>query len=90
LTTLRPETLQAIAARLRGEQTRGAKGNKLPSGKPLTVRLVLDLGAASPLFQRGYLSRMTFVAEIAKQGGVVYRKRGMPRAQALLVFRAKT
>jgi type VI secretion system protein ImpL len=39
---------------------------KLPSGKPLTVRLDLDLGAAPPLFQRGYLSRMTCVAEIAR------------------------
>lgn len=39
---------------------------KLPSGKPLTVRLDLDLGAAPPLFQRGYLSRMTCVQEIAK------------------------
>jgi hypothetical protein len=38
----------------------------LGSGKPLTVRLDLDLGAAPPLFQRGYLSRMTCVAEIAK------------------------
>jgi hypothetical protein len=39
---------------------------KLPSGKPLTVRLDLDLGAAPPLFQRGYLSRMTCVQEIAR------------------------
>ena len=39
---------------------------KLPSGKPLTVRFDLDLGTAPPLFQRGYLSRMTCVAEIAK------------------------
>ncbi len=39
---------------------------KLPSGRPLTVRLDLDLGAAPPLFQRGYLSRMTCIAEIAK------------------------
>jgi len=38
----------------------------LGSGKPLTVRLDLDLGAAPPLFQRGYLSRMTCVAEIAR------------------------
>jgi hypothetical protein len=38
----------------------------LGRGKPLTVRLDLDLGAAPPLFQRGYLSRMTCVAEIAK------------------------
>ena len=35
----------------------------LPSGKPLTVRLDLDLGAAPPVFQRGYLSRMTCVAD---------------------------
>src|ERR1017187_109556 len=39
---------------------------RLPSGKPLTVQLDLDLGAAPPLFQRGYLSRMTCVAEIAR------------------------
>jgi type VI secretion system protein ImpL len=39
---------------------------KLPSGRPLTVRLDLDLGTAPPIFQRGYLSRMTCVADIAK------------------------
>ena len=39
---------------------------KLPSGRPLTVRIDLDLGAAPPLFQRGYLSRMTCVQEIAR------------------------
>jgi type VI secretion system protein ImpL len=39
---------------------------KLPSGRPLTVRLDLDLGAAPPLFQRGYLSRMTCIQEIAR------------------------
>src|ERR1035438_9339970 len=39
---------------------------RLPSGKPLTVPLDVDLGAAPPLFQRGYLSRMTCVAEIAR------------------------
>jgi hypothetical protein len=38
----------------------------LPSGKPLTVRLDLDLGAAPPLFQRGYLARLTCVQDIAK------------------------
>ena len=40
---------------------------KLPSGKPLTVRLELDLGAAPPLFQRGYLSRMTCIQDIASK-----------------------
>jgi hypothetical protein len=30
------------------------------------VRLDLDLGAAPPLFQRGYLSRLTCVQEIAR------------------------
>ena len=35
----------------------------LGSGKPLTVRLDLD---APPLFQRGYLSRMACVQEIAR------------------------
>jgi type VI secretion system protein ImpL len=38
----------------------------LPSGKPLTVRLDLDLGAAPPLFQRGYLARLTCVQDIAR------------------------
>jgi len=30
------------------------------------VRLDLDLGAAPPLFQRGYLARMTCVADVAR------------------------
>jgi type VI protein secretion system component VasK len=38
----------------------------LGSGKPLTVRVALDLGTAPPLFQRGYLSRMTCVADVAR------------------------
>jgi type VI protein secretion system component VasK len=38
----------------------------LGSGKPLTVRIDLDLGAAPPLFQRGYLSRMGCISDIAK------------------------
>jgi type VI secretion system protein ImpL len=38
----------------------------LGSGKPLTVRLDLDLAAAPPLFQRGYLARMTCIADVAK------------------------
>jgi type VI secretion system protein ImpL len=44
----------------------GSEPVKLPSGQPLTVRLDLDLGAAPPVFQRGYLSRMTCVQDIAK------------------------
>jgi type VI secretion system protein ImpL len=38
----------------------------LPSGRPLTVRVDLDLGTTPPVFQRGYLSRMTCVQEIAR------------------------
>ncbi len=38
----------------------------LPSGKPLTVRVDLDLGATPPLFQRGYLARMACVQDIAR------------------------
>jgi len=38
----------------------------LPNGKPLTVRFNLDLGGAPPVFQRGYLSRMVCVAEVAR------------------------
>jgi type VI secretion system protein ImpL len=45
---------------------KGADAVMLPSGRPLTVRLDLDLGSAPPLFQRGYLSRMTCVQDIAK------------------------
>ena len=38
---------------------------RLPNGKPLTVRFTLDMGAAPPIFQRGYFSRMACVAEVA-------------------------
>jgi type VI secretion system protein ImpL len=38
----------------------------LGTGKPLTVRLDLDMGSVPPLFQRGYLSRMACVSEVAK------------------------
>ena len=37
----------------------------LPNGKPLTVRFTLDMGSAPPIFQKGYLSRMACVAEVA-------------------------
>ena len=38
----------------------------LPSGKPLTVRFDLEMGGAPPVFQRGYLSRLACVAEVAR------------------------
>lgn len=49
-----------------GSSGKGAQSIMLASGRPLTLRLSLDLGAAPPLFQKGYLSRMTCVADIAK------------------------
>lgn len=39
----------------------------LPSGKPLTVRFELDMGATPPVFQKGYFARMACVADVAKQ-----------------------
>ena len=39
---------------------------KTPSGKPLTVRLQLDMGGQPPVFQKGYFSRMGCVADVAK------------------------
>jgi type VI secretion system protein ImpL len=45
---------------------KGSDAIMLPSGKPLTVRLSLDMGGAPALFQRGYLNHMTCVADIAK------------------------
>jgi len=38
----------------------------LPSGKPLTVRFELDMGAIPQVFQKGYFARMACVAEVAK------------------------
>jgi hypothetical protein len=35
------------------------------NGKPLTVRFTLDMAGAPPIFQRGYLSRTSCVAEAA-------------------------
>jgi type VI protein secretion system component VasK len=37
----------------------------LPGGKPLTVRFDLDMAGAPPVFQRGYFSRMSCVADVA-------------------------
>ena len=38
----------------------------LPSGKALTVRFELDMLGAPPVFQKGYLSKLTCVANVAK------------------------
>lgn len=38
----------------------------LPNGKPLTVRFQLDMGGAPPVFQKGYLSKLACVADVAK------------------------
>jgi len=38
----------------------------LPSGKPLTVHFELDMGASPPVFQRGYFTRLSCVAEVAR------------------------
>jgi len=39
---------------------------KLPSGTPLTVHFELDMGAAPPLFQAGFFSRLACVADVAR------------------------
>ncbi len=44
----------------------GKKAMTLPSGKPLTVRFELNMGGAPPVFEKGYLSHMGCVAEVAK------------------------
>jgi type VI secretion system protein ImpL len=44
----------------------GDQPAQLPNGKPLTVRFDLDMGASPPVFQRGYLSGLSCVADVAK------------------------
>jgi type VI secretion system protein ImpL len=44
----------------------GKKPMTLPSGKPLTVRFELNMGSAPPVFEKGYLSRLGCVAEVAR------------------------
>ena len=39
---------------------------KTPSGKPLTVRLLLDMAGQPPVFQKGYFSRLSCVSDVAK------------------------
>jgi len=38
----------------------------LPSGRPLTVRFELNMGGLPPVFEKGYLSRIGCVAEVAR------------------------
>jgi type VI secretion system protein ImpL len=44
----------------------GKNAMTLPSGKPLTVRFELNMGSAPPVFQKGYLSHLGCVADIAR------------------------
>jgi type VI secretion system protein ImpL len=44
----------------------GKKPMTLPSGRPLTVRFELNMNGAPPVFEKGYLSRMGCVADVAK------------------------
>lgn len=46
----------------------GKAGNPslLPNGKPLTVRLELEMPNAPPVFQKGFFSRLACVSEVAK------------------------
>jgi type VI secretion system protein ImpL len=38
----------------------------LPGGKPLTVRFDLDMAGAPPIFQKGWLGRLSCVSEVAR------------------------
>lgn len=44
----------------------GKNAMTLPSGRPLTVRFELNMGSAPPVFQKGYLSRLGCVADVAR------------------------
>ncbi|MEO8595732.1 MAG: ImcF-related family protein [Candidatus Solibacter sp.] len=63
------QSTQQASGQLLEWVTSSGKGSQpvmLPSGRPLTVRFDLDLGAMPPIFQRGYLSRMSCIQEIAR------------------------
>ena len=63
------QSTQQASGQLLEWVTSSGKGSQpimLPSGRPLTVRFDLDLGQLPPIFQRGYLSRMTCIQDIAK------------------------
>ena len=44
----------------------GKEEVKLESGNPLTVRFELDMAGGPPVFQKGWLSRLACVSEVAK------------------------
>ncbi len=44
----------------------GDQPAQLPNGKPLTVRFDLDMGNSPPVFQKGYLSSIGCVANVAR------------------------
>jgi type VI secretion system protein ImpL len=44
----------------------GKNAMTLPSGKPLTVRFELNMGAAPPVFEKGYLSHLGCAADVAR------------------------
>ena len=44
----------------------GDQPAQLPNGKPLTVRFDLDMGTSPPVFQKGYFSSLSCVADVAK------------------------
>jgi type VI secretion system protein ImpL len=63
------QSTQQTSGQLLEWVTSSGKGSQpvmLPSGRPLTVRFDLDLGQLPPIFQRGYLSRMACIQEIAR------------------------
>ena len=45
---------------------KAGKPSLLPNGKPLTVRLELDMPNAPPVFQKGFFSHLACVSEVAK------------------------
>ncbi|HML16319.1 MAG TPA: ImcF-related family protein [Bryobacteraceae bacterium] len=44
----------------------GTQVTKLPDGRPMTERIELNMGASPPVFQRGYFSSLTCVADVAR------------------------
>ncbi len=44
----------------------GRDAVKLPNGNPLTVRFELDMAGGPAIFQKGFLSRLSCVSEVAR------------------------
>ena len=62
------ETWQAAGAgwNLEWVVRTGGKPLTLPNGKALTVKFQLDMGGGPPVFQKGYLSKMVCIADVAR------------------------